>query len=95
MTRPSTGAKGNAKPKGCAKCQGKGWTLVNTQVSFRIIHTCLALKHAFISLKETTWVYHGWHVQNVVDKVLNFEKKIGVLKITIRGNVLINVTFQM
>lgn len=29
----SSGAKGNAKPKPCVKCEGKGWTTVTTAVS--------------------------------------------------------------
>jgi DnaJ family protein A protein 2 len=29
----SSGAKGNAKPKKCVKCEGKGWTFVHSQVS--------------------------------------------------------------
>ena len=28
-----SGAKGNAKPKPCVKCDGKGWTMVTTAVS--------------------------------------------------------------
>ena len=28
----SSGAKGNAKPKKCIKCEGKGWTFVHSQV---------------------------------------------------------------
>lgn len=28
-----SGAKGSAKPKKCAKCEGKGWTFTQTQVS--------------------------------------------------------------
>ena len=27
-----SGAKGNAKPKPCVKCDGKGWTMVTTAV---------------------------------------------------------------
>ena len=27
-----TGARGNAKPKPCTKCEGKGWTYIQTQV---------------------------------------------------------------
>ncbi len=30
----SSGAKGSAKPKQCVKCEGKGWTMVTTAVSF-------------------------------------------------------------
>lgn len=29
----SSGAKGNAKPKKCVKCEGKGWTFVHSQVT--------------------------------------------------------------
>ena len=32
----STGAKGNAKPKPCVKCEGKGWTMVTTSVSMEL-----------------------------------------------------------
>ncbi|KAI0370384.1 DnaJ-domain-containing protein [Pilatotrama ljubarskyi] len=31
-TCKGTGAKGNAKPKPCVKCEGKGWTIVTTAV---------------------------------------------------------------
>lgn len=29
----STGARGNAKPKPCSNCEGKGWSYVQTPVS--------------------------------------------------------------
>ncbi|KAF8591087.1 DnaJ-domain-containing protein [Ramaria rubella] len=31
-TCKGSGAKGHAKPKECAKCEGKGWTLINSQL---------------------------------------------------------------
>ncbi|KDQ57245.1 hypothetical protein JAAARDRAFT_35864 [Jaapia argillacea MUCL 33604] len=31
-TCKGSGAKGNAKPKKCAKCEGKGWTFIHSQV---------------------------------------------------------------
>jgi len=30
--RPSSGARGNAKPKECVNCEGKGWAFMQTQV---------------------------------------------------------------
>jgi DnaJ family protein A protein 2 len=32
LTESSTGAKGKAKPKKCVRCDGKGWSMTNTQV---------------------------------------------------------------
>lgn len=32
LTRFSSGAKGNAKPKACGRCEGKGWVVTDTPV---------------------------------------------------------------
>ncbi|KAF9790482.1 DnaJ-domain-containing protein [Thelephora terrestris] len=38
-----SGAKGNAKPKKCVKCEGKGWTFVHSQVGRNQIGTSRAM----------------------------------------------------
>lgn len=40
-----TGTRGNAKPKQCATCEGKGWTFVHSQVSTSRIGTTRATCH--------------------------------------------------
>lgn len=44
-----TGAKGNAKPKPCVKCDGKGWTPVHTQVSALRGDVTGLLRHAYVA----------------------------------------------
>ena len=58
-----SGGKGSAKPKPCAKCEGKGWTFIQTQVcvsSFLIITTSDVFED---------WSKSLWHVKSDMYRV--------------------------
>jgi len=45
----SSGAKGSAKPKKCAKCEGRGWTFVHSQVTSSFcMHLSREVSESFI-----------------------------------------------
>jgi DnaJ-class molecular chaperone len=69
--RPSSGARGNAKPKECVNCEGKGWTFIQTQVRcFTIFDRFFGLFSPSRSPRHGT-VQHGLNVPSATVKVVN------------------------
>ena len=59
----STGAKGNAKPKPCVKCEGKGWTMVTTSVSPKL--STWSLAHVWFVVGRIK----AWYAQSNVHRL--------------------------
>ena len=56
----SSGARGNAKPKKCVKCEGKGWTFVHSQViGSSCAHLLEEHNESITGREEPDWNFEG------------------------------------
>ena len=62
MLFPSSGARGNTKPKKCVKCEGKGWTFVHSQVN----SSFCAGPSGELSKSIVGWEEPDWHLEGCV-----------------------------
>lgn len=73
-----SGAKGNAKPKKCVKCEGKGWTHVQTPVSVVLDSLQKSLYEVLDRYHPRDWEHLGLPVLIVMVRVKSYERRIGM-----------------
>lgn len=63
-----TGAKGHAKPKQCSKCEGQGWTYIQSQVRVISSHVDPYVDLTSIRLDPRASERQEWYVLNVTER---------------------------